>query len=206
MTSLHDPAIEFDEDEIEILAELTNIGFGRAAVPLAQLLDRFVHLGFPRVDLVRADEINDTLREKIDLARDVTMVKQSFWPTLRGDAVLVLEHEQGAIHSLLGLDEDELLESDALLEISNLIISGCIGKLSELLECHSVYSPPVMIAQLKGGRKDTPNLIPSEHSALLVTTQMTVDQTQCRGHLLILLSPQSLGWLKEALIECAERL
>ena len=82
-------------------------------------------------------------------------MEQSFWGKFKGNAYLFFPSGTGKrIISLLG-NGDEFFQSDPIneleketfLEIGNILIGACIGKIAELLGDVITYSPPRVVIE-----------------------------------------------------------
>ncbi len=189
-------------DQTEMLAELLNIAFGRATAPLARLMGRFVVLTPPEVDLIQRASAGEFLEERFGSDARAHVVQQAFQPTLRGEAVLVMRADKGA-HAW-GLfadpmdepDEDE--EKDAALEVGNLLVGACIGRLADLLGTSVRYTPPHLklfdqpLSELD--LRQGPDV-----QLLVVHTRFSVEGTPFESTLFLVVSPSVLAWLQRTL-------
>ena len=189
-------------DQTDMLSELLNIAFGRATAPIARLMGRFVVLSPPQVEVIQRGSALPWLQERFGEGSHVHVVQQSFQPTLLGEAILVMRAEKGSY--AWGLfadpdeDPDELEERDAALEIANLLVGACIGRLASLLQTSVRYTPPRLT--LFGRPLEELELSSGPDIGLLVIhTRFTVEETRFESCLFLVLSPDVLEWLRGTL-------
>jgi len=66
-----------DSDDLDLLQEIMNIAFGRAASDLAEFINLFVVLSVPQIKLISADEVCSPLSSEMDeVKRNVSVVRQ----------------------------------------------------------------------------------------------------------------------------------
>ncbi len=198
----------FSEEELEILQEVMNIAFGQATSDLAELIDIYVVLNVPKIKLVQAEDLPDYIQETTNDYKSTSIVAQSYWGKFKGNAFLVfpsvaarelvtmLDPESDG--SVSG-DELNVLERDALIEIGNILIGACIGKLSEMLKDHTAYSPPKVVHHVSSGGSLFEDIIKPDHSAITMNTVFSFEGRDINGFLFLINDPQSIKWLKVAL-------
>lgn len=190
---------ELTEDHLECLAEMVNIAFGQAAVPLSQLVGRFVELRLPRVELVELASVPGRLSQELSDAR-LHVVQQVFRPELRGEALMIFRVSEGtSISVLLGLEAGAASdEREATVELGNLLIGACLGKLGQLLGTQVSYSPP-MLRAVDGSLADVPFLDDCAGQAVLIRTGFGIEDHDMDGYLLLLLTASAIEWLAQVL-------
>jgi len=120
--------------ETDLLQEIMNIAFGRAASDLAEFIDIFVVLSVPQIKLLPAYQLPDYINSEImDYDQDrVSVVEQSFWGKFKGNALLVFPSGTGKRMISLFDGKDEFFQSDpsleqekeTFLEIGNILIGA----------------------------------------------------------------------------------
>jgi chemotaxis protein CheC len=194
-------------EETDLLQEIMNIAFGRAAADLAEFIDIFVVLSVPQIKLLQIYDLPRHLQEEIKEFDKVSVVQQSFWGKFKGNAFLVFPAGSGK--SIVSLFDNENMffqmepslemEKDTFLEIGNILISACIGKIAELLGDVITYSPPrVVIDQsLRGVVYD--NMNDPDNLAIVLRTLFEFNQKNVSGYMFIITKQESFAWLKAAL-------
>ncbi len=201
--------VVFSDDEKDILQEVMNIAFGNATADLAGIIDIYVVLSIPNIQVINIGSLPDYLRETIDASSNTNIVDQKFWGEFSGSGFLVFP--SGASNELITFLEEhsseehrkqkEIVESEVLTEIGNILIGACVGKMSELLNTFVTYSPPRVI---KGGSSEYTFLVdhfdPSQ-PAIVMKTIFKFKEKDINGFLMILTNQDSIGWLRKSLQE-----
>jgi chemotaxis protein CheC len=202
-------------EETDILQEIMNIGFGRAASDLAEYLDIFVVLSVPQIKLLQAFDLPAYINEEImDYDEDkVSVVEQNFWGKFKGNAFLIFPSGTGKRMISLFEGGDKFFESDptqelekeTFLEIGNILISACIGKIAELLGDVITYSPPHVVIEksLRGVVYD--NVNDPGNMAIVLRTVFQFNERNISGYMFILTKQDSFAWLKSALYKFLEQ-
>ncbi len=199
---------DFSEEELEILQEVMNIAFGQATSDLAELIDIYVVLSVPKIKLIRAENLSDYIRKTIKDHKKTSIVTQNYLGKFKGNALLVFPFRAGReLITMLDPEFKEpvssnqlnVLENDTLIEIGNILIGACIGKLSELLEDHTAYSPPRVIHHNSSESSLFENIIKPDHSAITMNTVFSFESREINGYLFLINDPDSIQWLKRAL-------
>lgn len=200
----------FSNDEKDILQEIMNIAFGNATADLADIIDIYVMLSVPSVKVIEIGALAGYLKDTIKSEGACNIVEQKFWGNFKGSGLLVFPG--GSERDLLAIMEDQTrnevdyaplatLEQGGLLEIGNILIGACVGKVTELLDTFVTYSPPLVMQ----GDLDSCDFLfehfdPSQ-TAIIMKTIFTFEKKNISGFLLILTNHDSLGWLRKALKE-----
>jgi chemotaxis protein CheC len=125
---------------------LINIGYGRAAGALSNLTGQRIVLTAPQVDLYSIEEVKEALNEI--LASEVASVHQVFGGPVSGHALLLVDRAGAdALTSLLidektAASEGRAARREALAELGNIILQGCMGVCGNLLQIHVSFFVP----------------------------------------------------------------
>lgn len=177
----------------DAIAELINIGVGRAAAELNDLLESAVLLSVPKVDFVDARTFTD--RTGMELGDSVSCVSMRFMGEFSGRAALLFPPASAA--ALVGMlaDEEEgpteldALRSGTLSEVGNLILNGVMGSISNVMTTGLRYTVP-------GYQEVSPDrlLTSTESSAelLVVTTRFHARELDVEGTVMVLFQAGSL--------------
>ncbi len=200
------------DEEVEILQEIMNIAFGQAAADLAEVIDIHVILSVPYIKILQATELPKYIKDELNDISNISIIEQKFLGRFKGSALMIFPSGAGKeLIVLFGLEEDMTLESDpietietlgreTLMEVGNILIGACIGKLAELLKDSVTYSPPRIIIENHPHHDTIPEnqLCPSD-SAIVLKTVFRFDEGDVNGFLFLVTSHESIQWLKEAL-------
>ncbi|WP_108124016.1 histidine kinase [Saccharospirillum mangrovi] len=142
--------IELDEELRDALREVTNVAMGRAGDLLARLLDTYVVLPIPVVNLLERSELNmalSSLRE----ASSVSAVCQGFFGSrIAGEALLIFNDTSFAdIAELTNFNGDitPQVELELLMDIANILIGACLKGFAEQLDVAFSQGQPVLLGQ-----------------------------------------------------------
>lgn len=195
-------------EEIEILQELMNIAFGQSAADLAEVIETHVVLSVPFIKIMRVSELPGYIKDDVKDFKRISIVEQQFWGRFKGDALLVFSAGAGkAMVSLLqneertGFESDpvDVLERETLMEVGNILIGACIGKIAELLKDVVTYTPPMIIVEKHYEDAISESNFDPEKTAIVLKTNFHFDQEDVGGFLFLVTSNESIKWLKEAL-------
>lgn len=133
--------MELSESERDATAELFNLGMGQAADALSQMVGQEVRLAIPRLNL---DTRSRTAGQITGLAAGrLCTITEAFSGPFTGEAMLVFP-ESACLdllrHILPGVrDAMTEAEEEALTEIGNIILNGCLASFADLMgtEIHS---------------------------------------------------------------------
>jgi chemotaxis protein CheC len=177
------------EAHLADLAEVVNIGLGRAAAALNDLTASHVELSAPQVELVAVPDLPKALGR---LAQDaISSVQMGFRGGLEGCAFLVFPQPSAAkLVSVVSGEEaagGDLggLRSATLTEIGNVLINAVMGTMANLVGRPLRYSLPVyaeepVMALLSAQR-------PVEKPLIVVAkTRFRIETLQVEGNLLLL--------------------
>ena len=190
-------------DETDALAEIVNIGAGRAAASLSELLGARIKLVVPRIHFVDAPE-----KTNVGMA-----ILQGFEGSVSGRALLAFPPESGQqLARLLGGFEadDELpaLELTGILsEVGNIVLNGILGSLANIIEEDLKYTVPDFwvnqtLDAVMGEDKDShPESSEQMSSVLMADTHFTVDSENIEGSIILCFELGSLENIIHCLLE-----
>jgi chemotaxis protein CheC len=200
-------------EEKEILQEIMNIAFGKAAADLAEVINIFVVLSVPHIEILNAQDLPDYLKSQITAYDRVSIVEQNFWGDFKGSAFLVFQASAGKeLISLfgdnsadVGSESIDALEKETLMEVGNILIGACVGKLSELLGDAVTYSPPRVVTENSSNDAIPANIFESGSSAIVLKTVFCFNERNVNGFLFLVTSNDSILWLKKSLVAFMEQ-
>ena len=135
--------------EIDALTEIFNIGIGRAANSLNQMVSQTVELTIPEIEILPNKEAK--LKLDFDPTMEISAVTQRFSGDFQGQALLMLSKENGLqlVSLLLGnkipIEDLSELEQDSLVEIGNVILNACFGTVINFLQSSISIEMPEFI-------------------------------------------------------------
>lgn len=191
------------EEQNEALQEIANIGMGRAGRSIAGVFDEFVELSVPRVREAGLDRLPAAVADLIP-DETLTAVRQGFFGRVRGEAIVVfgitgcqdLAGLMGYGSALEAGEEDELL-----LDVSNVIVSACLGGIAEQLNADVCFSAPSVLASHvpPAGLFDRTPSAPADTGALIVEVNFRLERHSFACSLLMMLPADGVGAIRRAL-------
>jgi chemotaxis protein CheC len=202
------------EEERDILQEIMNIAFGKAAADLAEIINIFVVLSVPNIRIIAAVDLPDYIRTEFVEFGNISIVEQTFWGEFKGNALLIFPADAGKeLISLLGdgaernfeTQYSDILEKETLMEVGNILIGACVGKVAELLKDMVTYSPPRVIIEDHPNISMPKGLFDPSNSAIILKTVFCFNERNVNGFLFLITSHTSVIWLKKALADFMEQ-
>ncbi|HJV64889.1 MAG TPA: chemotaxis protein CheC [Geomonas sp.] len=196
--------------EKDALQEIMNISFGQAAAGLSEVINLYVTLSVPYIDVLAHDDVLRYIQAKIPDTREMSMVMQLFSGNFSGSSILVFPHGEGkkllqmfsqGVDSARGGHDIDVLERESLIEISNIIIGACISKIAEMLGDVVSYYPPRFYAreQINDTLRET--FAAEDSCAIFFKTLFQFEEFDARGYLFLVSNGTALEWLKKAIWE-----
>ncbi len=194
------------EEQLDALQEFINIGVGRAAGMLNEMVEAPILLNVPVLRVFDGKALKQELALRFDNHR-FSAVKLSFSGSFSGSAELVFPTESAsALVSLLTGENPDSPDLDAvkigtLTEVGNIVINGVIGSISNLLKQQMDYQLPTY-------SEDTiEHLLSSNYSFdadtvfLLAQAKFEIKQLEIIGEIILIFEMTSFG----TLLDCIDR-
>ncbi|MBE0363465.1 hypothetical protein PULV_a0909 [Pseudoalteromonas ulvae UL12] len=190
---------QLDPDIRDIYQELTNVAMGQAGDLLARLLNVFVKLPIPNVNVLEVSELDMAL-QSIDSNASTSGVCQGFiGGGVSGEALLLLNDSSfKEVASLMNF-EGELNsknELELLMDISNILIGAVLTGLSKQLDMPFSQGHPVVMGQ----HCDVHDLVRTNKSrwqrTLAIEISYGIENHEINCDLMLLFTEDSLKTLK----------
>lgn len=200
--------------EQDALQEIMNIGFGQAAADLADIINLHVILSVPHIAVMKTDAVLDYMRTEIPETTDMSMITQFFSGRFNGASFLVFPRGEGrkllqifdGELQLLGESYDiDILEKETLVEIGNIIIGACVGKIAEMLGDVVGYAPPRFYSHDQIHETLDEILNQDSAFAILFKTVFNFEHQNVSGYLFLVCQHSILPWIKQAIAEFLEQ-
>jgi chemotaxis protein CheC len=191
-------------EHLDALAELINIGFGRAAATLSVLVGQRLLLEAPRVELLSIAELRSFLVPISD--GNEIIVKQLFRGALTGNTLLFMDIS--SISILVDLlsggkgVEHEISEYDheAMLEIGNILLNSYIGSFGNILKSQINFMvPSICHDSLSDILHEFETAETSGTYTLLVETEFHFANRSISGYIVLVVGISSLKELFQAI-------
>ena len=185
---------QLTELQRDALGEIFNIGVGRAAASLSQIVSDEVLLSAPSVQLLRGKEATTSLLGQE--LRQLSTVSQSFSGPFDAEATLVfpetnaLEIVRLMVGPHMSIEELSQFEQEAMCEIGNIILNACMSSLADLF--HISFDSTLPLHRF--GDPEAINIVQIDPDRVLLVLQvdMVISQQRIQGHILFLLSVSSM--------------
>ena len=135
-------------DHLDALTEVVNIGVGRAAAALSELLGSRIDLTVPTVSLLKFSELSEEVSSKLD-----TSIIQDFVGPTSGRAILAFPDASALKLGQILADLDDIPPEldfdlqDVLNEVGNIVLNGVLGSLSNIVKGSLQYTVPVLATE-----------------------------------------------------------
>ena len=190
--------MQLDEEQVDALGEIFNIGVGKAAAAMGDLMRDEVLLSVPRVSIFTVGEAARQLG-----AAGATMygVRQPFRGVFNGDALLIFPgHRSLEIVRIVAgqtLPGEDLgaIEQDAMTEVGNVMLNACIAALSDLLGNEFDLSPPSIDI---GDSRTILGTRIQNHLVVFLHIRFELVSSQIEGFVVFVLNTTSLDSLRSA--------
>ena len=191
--------VDLTELERDALTELVNMGVGRAATNLSRMVADQVLLSVPSIEIVSSSGAMKFLGNQA--RSSLVAVEQDFSGSFSGRALLIfpesnsLELARAVLSSDLSLEEIVDLEQDALAEIGNIILNGCLVVVANTLKDSLTISLPNVL------RGDCQSILALGNEAgdelvMLLHIDFVIRSRSIRGYIALLMGLPSLEALR----------
>lgn len=187
----------------DALGEMFNIGVGRAAASLSQIVGEEILLSAPEIHLLSPEDAARTVLGED--GRKFSAVTQTFSGPFVARAMLVfpeinaLEIIRMMIGEHISLEELTEFEQEAMSEIGNIILNATLSSLADMfgIELHGGLPTHRFGDAASLMLDDTED----RQVILVIQINLIISKQQIQGHILFLLSVSSLNHL----LECIDR-
>ncbi len=179
--------------EIDALTEIFNIGIGRAANSLNQMVSQTVDLMIPEIEILPNKETKFRLAFDQDI--EISAVTQCFDGDFKGQALLIFSKESGLklVSVLLGnkipIEDLSELEQDSLVEIGNVILNACFGTVINFLKSSITIEMPEFI---QGNINHIFNYSSENDWSLYINVKFSLPNENVEGHISFIMDITSL--------------
>ena len=195
-----------DDEQLDALIELVNMGVSQAAKQLAGMVSEQVLLSVPRVEMMTREDAAQRVSARD--AKNLIAIHQLFDGEIAGRAILIfpeaksLELVRAVVGGDLPVEELMDLEQEAIAETGNVILNGCLSMIANLLKRNLKVSLPEVL------RGDSANIFltddPSpndDRTVMFIFIDFCVLGRNIDGYMALLMDVPSLLALKNLLIE-----
>ena len=197
---MNNSALELNELQYDLLKELFNIGVGKAADTLSQMLKQEIKLTVPEISFCTVNELIEHFQNN----KTIITIAQEIEGPFDMKSLLVFPSEgcQDVIKTMLGDHlSDEMateLQQEAFTEIGNIVLNACIGIIGQTLgESFHIELPHFS--------EDTPevifltNIAKENQIILSMQVDLTLTSSAIQGYIAFILGSVSLENIKTQL-------
>lgn len=194
--------MKLTDNQVDTLKELFNVGVGRAAASLNEMLESKVTLAVPSIKTFLFKDTPKELSKYGD--KTCFAVSQSFSGTFAGSVVLLMPLESAVklvaylTNEAVGTPELDSVKSATLAEVGNIVINGIMGTLANMLKLQFEYSIPRYAEDtaLELLRREG---FSDEAGILMVNTHFKVSERLVEGDFAYLMEMDSFDSLMDAI-------
>jgi len=190
----------FSDIEIDALTEVFNVGAGRAALTLSEIIGEEVMLSVPSLKVLSSAEIFPSVLTGKD--GKFATVSQVFSGPFTAEAVLLftenyaLEIVRDMMGSQMSIDDLAEFEQEAMSELGNIILNASLSAMADMfdislnssLPSYSISSPQDIADRFVDNGSD-------DNYVLVLHIDLVLEKHHTEGHLIFLLSSTSLSKL-----------
>ncbi len=194
--------IIFDCDEVDYLQELLNISFGSSAAIISDMLDTFVTLHIPKIELVHIDNIQGYINDSFDISQDYYVFAQQFRGDIEGEALFISKFESmknlsNAVNEE-GVNEDDI---QGIIELSsellNIVNPATIKRMATEINKNVFFSQPSVKSIKSNELVNNTNII-NYQTIIVISTVLDFQTEDIEGKLYILLKENTIMLIKQA--------
>lgn len=145
-----DPVIELSNEMRDCYQEIANVAMGQAGDLLARLLNVFVSLPIPNVNLIEVSELTMALSD-VESKEKTSGICQGFIGAgISGEVLLILNDSSFKdVAALMNYQEelDNHVELELMMDMANLLIGACLNGFSTQLDMSFTQGHPTVLGQ-----------------------------------------------------------
>jgi chemotaxis protein CheC len=201
---------DLSEIQRDALTEIVNIGVGRAANSLSDIIGEHIILKVPKVEVFSLKKLPEVLSSFKDSRH--SSVLQGFQGDFKGTSALVFPPDSAArlVSALTGDEADsptlDAVRSGTLIEIGNIVINAILGTMGNMLDSNFIFSLPEY--------REIKNIIDildavsneDEGFILLAETNFNISTLEINGYIFVLFKLDSLKSLMTIINHSIEEL
>ncbi len=194
------------DEQLDALQEFINIGVGRAAGMLNEMVDAPILLNVPVLKVFDGEALKQELATRFNDHR-FSAVRLSFSGSFSGSAELVFPTESAStlVALLTGEDPDspdlDAVKIGTLTEVGNIVINGVMGSISNLLKQQMNYRLPTYSEDTIKHLLASNYLFDLDSVFLLAKARFEIKQLEIIGEIILIFEMTSF----DALLACIDQ-
>jgi chemotaxis protein CheC len=175
---------------MDALQELVNIGVGRSASILNDMIGCHISLQVPQTQLLSAAQVKDELEQQLG-SEPLSAVRLGFSGSFTGIAQLVFPTDSASKLVAVLTDDFDLSDLDSmkigtLSEVGNIVINGVMGSISNVLDQHLNYSLPVYLEDTVNHLLTSYDFDVDDTTILLAKARFTIEHLLISGDIILI--------------------
>lgn len=185
------------------LTEVLNIGVGRAASTLSEILDTAVQFEIPQVQFMTRNEAAHQIGTEVNSS--IRGTKLLIKGALSGEALLLFSanHSQKMVTVALARYHQQLSEQasnqDALCEIGNIVLNACLSSIADLFESNISYSVPLPLEGTIQQIFIHPDSAKQANVVLFLNTAFRIEHHSIQGYIALTMDASAFSLFKQQL-------
>ena len=215
-TSAANRAVEIDKTtlnknplmtQLDAFREMANIAMGRAGDKLAQLLNQFIDLPVPNVNLIETTELHMAIAE-INHNQAASAISQGFNSSgIKGEALLMCNDSNFSnmvkLLKYKNQGQAKELELEALMDVTNILVGACLNALSEQLDVKFMHNHPIILGRTCGLNEILNNNVSRWEKVLAIEIGYGIKSHNINFDLLLLFPDKAIELMFAKLIKVA---
>ena len=200
--------ISFNEDQVDALKEFMNISLGEATSHVAELLDAFGTMHIPKISIRDTSELKEIISENVDIDSHYYVMKQLFAGKFGGECIFILSEKSANNLGTHLYDIDTPVKddvNDAVMELTNIVTSSIIGRLTEELDVQVQFFAPVS-SFVKSFNITDDDEMTQYSKIIVVSTELEFKDQNICASIFILTKDEAINSLKELIDKKIEEL
>lgn len=190
------------ELELDLLTELFNIGVGRAAGSLSQIVQQPIKVSVPTVKMITRQEMVDSIGSDQAIVAVSQEISGAF--DMNSTLIFPVQNSLEIVKLMLDTDlTDEMaaeLQQEAFSEIGNIFLNACIGVIANTLGTTLDIDLPIF------ENSTAKEILESDHHSkkdfmLSIQLNLHLQESSIDGYLMFVLNEVSFGHLQNCLNE-----
>jgi chemotaxis protein CheC len=191
-------------EQLDALQEIVNIGIGRSASMLNEMVDARITLEVPTIRLLNASELKEQMIRRFS-TQSISAVKLGFSGSLSGTAELMFPTDSASILVAVLTGEDpespdlDAVKIGTLSEIGNIVINGVMGSISNILQQRMEYKIPVYCEDTIENLLLLDSSINEEIVFIIAQARFAIEQLEIIGDIILIFEMQTFSTLLKAI-------
>lgn len=185
--------MKISEEQRDALQEFLNIGVGRAAASLNQIVSSHVTLRVPEISIIQSSDLRGRLPGFSEYVK--AMIELEFRGPFTGTAALLfpLDSAVKLVDTLTGTQSADGLDEigrGTITEVGNIVVNGVLGTMGNLIEEHLIFSVP---RYLEGTIETAVSnrIGTSDKQVLLAKSTFEIEEQETKGDIILIFEGDS---------------